>query len=174
MFDKFKRFFGATGIEINIDIPTEITEGSSTLSGQVFINASSDQHINKVIVKCYKEHKVDVSGFDSDLDMWDNATETTTTDIAEWQYEDSFDMTANDTRAIEFTLNLKHHIDFDWLNEMMAKTKENAPEFAQFLDSDMSVQNDPHEYYVKAIVDVKGAVVDPDAVIEFKLVPKSA
>jgi len=163
MFGKIKQFFGFVGIDVVLGIPAQIEEGSRKLSGHVQINATADQHINKVTVSMYMGYEVEE----------EDGYRFERTNIAEWKDETAFEISAGESREISFTLDLKTYLDFAWQNEIMEKTKANAGSLAHLLNANRTVEDDVNQYFVQAMVDVKGAALDPSDKKEITLIARS-
>jgi sporulation-control protein spo0M len=144
MFKKLGQFMGMVGIKVNFDISEHIPSSATSFSGILHISAEQDQTITSVNVTL-SERRETGSHTNDNHDI-DNKV------VGHVILDEDFTIQAGETKEIPFSFDFSYQPLVD---------DSGDPEMAKLFDE---VINDGKvEYWLNALVDVKGAAFDPTA-----------
>ena len=148
MFNKVKQALGFVGIDVILEVPTDIPKASSLVEGKVRIVAKADQSITRVVVKLIEHWERGEKGKDY---------QSKYLDLGEVDIREPFDIKAGETREFPFRLLFERPLS---MTQQVAEKKGalgTLGKVAAFADQQRS------SYRISAMVDVKGAALDPNA-----------
>jgi hypothetical protein len=147
MFGKLKQFFGVVGVDVELVIPAELPKDATTLAGMIRVSAKQDQHITLVKVEIKQVHQ-EGSG-----------TERTSREyeIGELIVVNTpFDIKEGETKEYPFTLPFTRRMSRDQRMAQEGGVMGALGKISTFMD------NEEDNFWVNAMVDVKGAALDPN------------
>ncbi len=147
MFSKLKQFVGMVGITVQLDIPSNLTGDSDTLTGVIRIIAKQDQHITKVAVNMKQTHTEGTGEkrVSNDYSIGENIITN-----------QPFDIKAGESKEYPFTLAFTRRKTGEQRLAESGGVLGAIGKLGQLAD-------DSHdEFWVNAIADVKGAALDPN------------
>ncbi len=153
-FDKVKQFFGFVGVKVELETPLQIEKAAGSFQGKVSIRAEKEQKIATVTVKLEEEWK---SGRGED------ATERTF-DLGEVTIAQDFQMTAGESKTLDFTL------PFEMVKSRDDRLQEQGGVVGKLGSLSKLASGEKSTFRVKAEADVVGAAFDPSASKNVKLV----
>jgi hypothetical protein len=160
MFSKLKQLVGMVGIEVVVDVPDSLPSNDLTIEGVVYVRASQDQHITKITATMEQVHQEYQTHSNHGRGTSRNYHVIGMVDVV----DQPFDIKAGETREFSFSLPFTVHKDFDQLLSEEEGLLGALGKFSVMLDGDED------RFWVKAVVDVKGAVIDPNTSREVRLV----
>jgi sporulation-control protein spo0M len=144
MFKKLGQFMGMVGIKVNFDINEHIPSAATSFSGKLIVSAEQDQTITSVNVTLSERSETGSSRNDNH--------EIHNKVVGYVILDEDFTIQAGETKEIPFTIDFTYQPLVD---------DSGDPELAAMFDE---VINDGKvEYWLSAMVDVKGAAIDPNA-----------
>ena len=144
MFKKLGQFMGMVGIKVNFDINEHIPSAATSFTGKLHISAEQDQTITSVNVTLSERNETG-SHRNDNHDVVNKV-------VGYVILDEDFTIQAGETKEIPFT------IDFTYLPLV---DDSGDPEMAALFDE--VINNGRTEYWLNALVDVKGAAIDPTA-----------
>lgn len=161
LFKKLKQGLGIDTVSVLVRGPSSIPASGGSLEGVVTIAAESQQSIKQVHVslqRCF-EWQTLVTTTNSDGQTFENwSSHSKSDDIAVWQIDAPFTLSAGETRELHFTLAV------DPIAQAYASAYN--MDVWYFLPASAMAGRDllaePITYQIQAQVDVEGAMLDKD------------
>jgi sporulation-control protein spo0M len=148
MFSKFKQVLGFVGIEVQLDIPSEIPKDDTIVEGKVRIIAKADQTITQVLIRMTEHWERGQQGKDY---------QTRDFDLGQVDIRETFDIKSGETREFPFKLSFQRRLSMTQKISEKKGVVGALGKVAAFADNERS------SYRVHAMADVKGAALDPNA-----------
>jgi hypothetical protein len=145
-----KKWFGIGGAKVELKTPTALAKDAKTTSGTFTITTKSEVTITSMEV-VFEEKYTKGSG--------DNKT----VKEFEWgktEWNETFVLKAGETKTVDFTVAFERPLSSTQAMADKGGVMGGIGKAASFLSNEKS------QYYVKASIDVKGAVLDPSATVE--------
>lgn len=152
MFKKFTQFMGMVGIEVSIDCETNYPKDASSIQGNIRVIAEQDQTISKIEIKITQRMEEGSVGDD------DRKIEQKV--IGNIVLKDAFDVKKGETKEIPFKLDFKRDLS------LTKKLSEQGGIMGMIGKAYAYSDNERWQFWVEALVDVKGAAIDPSGSIQ--------
>lgn len=146
MFNRVKQVLGFVGIEVQLEVLTDIPKNDTAVEGKVRVVAKADQTITRVLIKMTEHWERGQPGKDH---------QTREFDLGEVDIRETFEIKNGETREFPFKLIFQRRLS---MNQQMSEKQGvlgALGKVAAFADNERST------YRVYAIADVKGAALDP-------------
>jgi sporulation-control protein spo0M len=148
MFNKVKQALGFVGIDVQLEVPTDIPKDSTVVEGKVRVVAKADQTITRVVIKMVEHWERGEKGKDY---------QSKYLDLGDVDIRETFDIKSGETREFPFRLTFQRPLS---MTQQVAEKKGALGalgKVAAMADQQRS------SYRISAMVDVKGAALDPNA-----------
>ena len=153
MFSRLKKFVGAVGINVELEIPDQLPLDATTLEGVVRVTAKQTQHITRVKVTMKQVHQ-EGSGADRSSKEFQ---------IGEIMITDNpFDINEGEVKEFPFRLVFMRRKTADQRRSEQGGLMGAMGKLGKVMD------NEKDTFWVNAMADVKGAALDPNDTEEIK------
>lgn len=156
MFSKLKQFVGIVGVTVELDISAQLPLAATSINGIVRVSAKQDQHITEVKVEMKQIHQENNSNNER------VSQEYNIGDLV--VVNQPFDIKTGETKVFPFTLNFTRRKTIDQQMSEKGGMVGALGKFTKMMD------NQQDDFRVNAMVDVKGAALDPNDTKSLKFV----
>jgi hypothetical protein len=147
MFKKLGQFMGMVGIEVEVDVPESLDKDATSLEGKIRIVAEQDQTITKI--------KIEITQRMEEGSVGDEDRNIEKKTIGKIELSETINIKKGETKDVPFTLNFKRDLSIE------KKLSEQSGVMGMLGKAMSYADNERWQFWVEALVDVKGAAFDP-------------
>lgn len=153
-FDKVKNKLGIGGVKIDLKVPGQVSRDSGYIEGKLLLTTKSEQEVVDIEVKFNEEFNTGRG----------NDQKSKVFELGAIKIEEGFTIRPGETKEVPFFL------PFTLLKSNADQLKEMGGAFGAIGKLGKFTKNEQSNYFIKADVDVKSAVLDPTAKKDIKIV----
>jgi sporulation-control protein spo0M len=147
MFKRLTQFIGMVDIDVTVEVETSYPKDATRIEGIIRIAAEQDQTISKIDIQVTQRQEEGNVG-DSDRKIKHKPIGTVT-------LRQAFDIKKGETKNIPFALDFKRELS------LTRKMSEQGGLMGMIGKAYTAADNERWQFWVEAVVDVKGAAIDP-------------